>query len=130
MYFVVSILTPPSPFLTFISSPTSSFLLFDIFRKGNWQDGDCFSLFHCPHGSFRNNACILHSKHDEEGYIYPNMYIYIYVLLHGHTKKIKPQWEESNDRVEKNNKNRGMKEKKKVDKKDTEKDEKSLRILD
>lgn len=48
----------------------------------------------------------------------------------GTLKKIKPQWEESNDRVEKNNKNRGMKEKKKVDKKDTEKDEKSLRILD
>lgn len=58
------------------------------------------------------------------------MYVYIYVLLYRHTKKIKPQWEESNDRVEKkNNKNRGMKEKK-VDKKDTEKDEKSLRILD
>ena len=36
------------------------------------------------------------------------MYCYTGIL-----KKIKPQWKESNDRVEKNNKNRGMKEKKK-----------------
>lgn len=44
-------------------------------------------------------------------YILTCMDIYIYCYT-GMLKKIKPQWEESNDRVKKNNKNRGMKEKK------------------
>lgn len=107
-----SLFRPPHFLLSYLP-PLLVFFCLIYFEKGIGKMATVLPSFTLPHSSFRNNACILHSKHDEEGYIYPNMYIYIYVLLHRHTKKIKPQWEESNDTVEKNNKNRGMKEKKK-----------------